>query len=373
MAKLDRILIVGGGIAGLTVAAALRKRGFDPELVERNTSWLALGAGIAMQPNAMRVLRTLGVAAAVENAGASIRRFVFCDQKGETLCAIDLEELWGDVGRVVCLERVELQDALLDAADGSRCRLGTWITSLKQADGGVSVEFNDGKGGDFDLVIGADGIASSVRQLALCSDAPNYGGQMVWRSLAPIHVDEIQFWLGDGCFFGLFPVSEERTYGFGYVAEPQRRHDPEHGRLKRLRDRFAGFGELVRAYLASLACDEQIHCSAIEWLELDRWHESHVVLIGDAAHASSPLMGQGGCLAIEDALVLAELLSSSENIENALDAYARRRRPRVDWVQSQSRVLGQSLLLPPELRNGVLLERGERMFKERYAPLTPPP
>jgi 2-polyprenyl-6-methoxyphenol hydroxylase-like FAD-dependent oxidoreductase len=373
MAKLGRILIVGGGIAGLTVAAALRQSGFDPQLVERNTSWLTVGAGIAMQPNAMRALRRLGVATAVENAGALIRRFVFRDQRGETLCAIDLDELWGDVGRVVCLERAKLQDALLGAADGVPCRLGTWITSLTQADRGVSVEFNDGKSGHYDLVIGADGIASSVRQLALSSVGPSYGGQMVWRSLAPIRAAEIQFWLGDGCFFGLFPVSDERTYGFGYTAEPQRRQDPVHGRLGRLRGRFAGFGELVSAYLASVESDDAIHCSAVEWLELDRWHEGHVVLIGDAAHASSPMMGQGGCLAIEDALVLAELLYSSESIENALEAYVRRRRPRVDWVQNQSRILGQSVLLPPAVRDGVLRERGERMFKERYAPLIPPP
>ena len=94
----------------------------------------------------------------------------------------------------------------------------------------------------------------------------------MWRSLAPIRQDtpdEVQFWLGDGCFFGLFPVSNKHTYGFGYINEPERRHDPALGRLTRLRERFAGFGGLVKAYLANLECDEQIHCAAIKSLELD--------------------------------------------------------------------------------------------------------
>jgi 2-polyprenyl-6-methoxyphenol hydroxylase-like FAD-dependent oxidoreductase len=110
--------------------------------------------------------------------------------------------------------------------------------------------------------------------------------------------------------------------------------------------------------LASVESDAQVHCSPIEWLQSDRWHDSRVVLIGDAAHASSPMMGQGGCMAIEDALVLAELLSTSDSIEGALDAYVARRRPRMDWVQQQSRIVGQSVMLPSDMRDGVLREGG---------------
>jgi 2-polyprenyl-6-methoxyphenol hydroxylase-like FAD-dependent oxidoreductase len=146
-----------------------------------------------------------------------------------------------------------------------------------------------------------------------------------------------------------------------------------HGRLRRLRERFSAFGGLVKAYLAKLECDEQIHCAAIESLELDHWQKGRVVLIGDAAHASSPMMGQGGCMAIEDATVLAELLKSAKSIEDALNAYVLRRRARVDWVQSQSSVLGQSVLLPPAVRDGVVWEKGAQAFQARYAPLLAEP
>jgi 2-polyprenyl-6-methoxyphenol hydroxylase-like FAD-dependent oxidoreductase len=372
MAKVERILIVGGGMAGLTAAIALRRHGFNPELIEREPTWQAVGAEIALKPNAMRVLIDIGVVAAVERVGAPLRRFKYCTPQGEVLAEIDLVELWKDVGRGVGVERTKLQEALLSEFKGARCRLGTWITALERKNGSVSVFFNDGRSEDYDLIIGADGIGSSVRSLALTEAAPSYTGQMGWRSLAPIRrdtPDDVQFWLGDGCFFGLFPVSNKDTYGFGYINEPERRHDPVQGRLTRLRERFAGFGGLVKAYLANLDSDEQIHCAAIESLELDYWHKGRVVLIGDAAHASSPMMGQGGCMAIEDAAVLAELLQSSKSVEDALDAYVLRRRARVDWVQRQSGLLGQSVLLPPAVRDGAVREKGAEAFRARYSPL----
>jgi len=368
-----RILIAGGGIAGLTAAAALHQRGFDAELIERNQDWGAVGAGIAVQPNGMRVLRKLGIGGAVVQAGAIVRHWLFRDQQGGLLCDTDLEALWGDVGPFIGVERAKLQDALLSGAAVHR-RLATSITALRQEGECVAVGFSDGTTGAYDLVIGADGISSTVRRLAIGTALPVYSGQMAWRSLAPIlpgQPTSVQFWLGDGCFFGLCPVGEGQTYGFGNVTQ-RRIHDTIRGRLQRLRERFAGFGDLVRDYLTALECDEQIHCGAIEWLELDRWHAGRVVLIGDAAHASSPMMGQGGCMAMEDALVLAEILHSTVDVESALDMFVARRTARVNWVQQESRAVGEALRLPPDTRNTILRERGERMLWHRFQPLTVP-
>src|SRR5207244_2919449 len=189
MSRLGPTLIVGGGIAGLTLATALHRRGLDAVVIERNTHWDPVGGGIAVQPNAMRVLQPLGI------------------------------------------------------------------------------------GSEYDRVVGADGIHSTVRQFAFGTATPIYGDQMVWRSVAPIcppESDAVQFWLGDGIFFGLCPVGGGRTYGFGNVTEP-RIHDLVEGRLKRLRDRFAAYGELIQNYLAALEHDEQIHCGPIEWLEVELW------------------------------------------------------------------------------------------------------
>jgi len=375
MADAERILIVGGGISGLSVAAALHTCGFTPELIERSDEWRALGAGIAMQPNGIRQLRRLGVATAVERVGTVIRSWDFCDEQGGVLSETDLTALWGDVGPFVGTARHELQRALLAAAAAIPSRLGTSIKSLTQDDGGVWVELSDGSAATYDLVIGADGVGSSVRALAFDAPPPVYGEQMVWRSLAPVRprgLTNLQFLLGDGCFFGLCPVGSDQTYGFGNVAGPPIR-DPAEGRLARLRERFANFGDIVHEYLGALDSAADIHCSAIEWLGEEHWCTGRVVLIGDAAHASSPMMGQGGSLAIEDAGVLAESLRAADTVEEALEAFVVRRQPRVRWVREQSRIAGESLRMPVSARNAVLRARGDEMMRQRFAPLIEAP
>ena len=370
----ERILIVGGGIGGLSLVAALRRYGFAPELIERSRSWRAVGAGIAVQPNGIRVLRELGVGEAIERAGTVIRHWDFCDDQGEVLCETDLEALWAGVGPFIGIARGRLQRALLDGAAGAALRAGTSITALSPEADSVRVELSDGSVGAYDLVVGADGIASTVRRLALDATPPAYGGQMVWRSLVPIRphgLTKLQFLLGEGCFFGLCPVGDGHTYGFGNVAGPRFR-DEAAGRLTRLRGRFASFGPVVQEYLAALESDDQIHCSAIEWVEQERWRGGRVVLIGDAAHASSPMMGQGGSLAVEDAWVLAESLYAADSVEHALDAYVVRREPRVEWVRQQSQAAGESLGLPVPARNAALRARGDDMMQHRFRPLTAP-
>ncbi len=142
---------------------------------------------------------------------------------------------------------------------------------------------------------------------------------------------------GERCFFGLVPVEDGRTYGFAGLAG-DRFDDPPAGRLERLRQQFGGFGGPVPAYLAALQRDEQIHFGPVEWVELGCWHSGRAVLIGDAAHAAPPHMAEGGAMAIEDALVLTQLLHGADG----LGRYQARRRPRVQWVQQQSRLAAKS-------------------------------
>jgi 2-polyprenyl-6-methoxyphenol hydroxylase-like FAD-dependent oxidoreductase len=163
-----------------------------------------------------------------------------------------------------------------------------------------------------------------------------------------------------------------RTYGFAYVVQPRFR-DPLEGRLERLRNRFAKFGRGVQDYLASLERDDQVICSTMEWMAFDKWHAGRVVLVGDAAHASSPLMGQGGCMAMEDACVLAEELRAAATVESALASYVSRRKPRVEWVQRQSMAIGESLTVAAAVRNAVVRERGNAGMQARFGPLVPAP
>jgi 2-polyprenyl-6-methoxyphenol hydroxylase-like FAD-dependent oxidoreductase len=371
MQKIETILIVGGGIGGLTVGRALLRQGFTVELVERSSAWRTEGGGIAIQPNGMRMLRTLGLSKAVEQAGAQLDHWYFCDEVGEVLSENDLEAVWGDVGPFIGIERTRLQQILVAGIEGIPHRLSTSIRSLTQDGDRVSVTFSDTSAGTYDLVVGADGILSNVRTLMLGIIVPNYTGAMAWRSIAPIRprgLTALQFLLGDDCFFGLCPVGDGHTYGFGNVTQ-QRIHEPVAGRLDRLRRRFAGFGEAVQEYLSALERDEQIHCAPVDWVAVDTWHCGSVVLIGDAAHASSPMMGQGGCMAIEDACVLAECLRRGVTLPEALEAYDLRRRSRVEWVHQQSQAVAQSFRVPSAARNDALRQYGKQMFRRRFTPL----
>jgi 2-polyprenyl-6-methoxyphenol hydroxylase-like FAD-dependent oxidoreductase len=375
MANIEMILVVGGGVAGLTTAAALHQHGFTTELVERQQTWQTLGAGFLVHGNGMRMLRSLGLGAGVENAGTVVRRWQFCDEQGNLLSETELDALWGDVGPCVGIERSKLQGALLPGVADLRCRLGTSVTSLEQDDRRVSVGFSCGSPGNYDLVVGADGIRSTVRALTLSTAAPSDLGAMNWRSVAPIRpagLSTLQIHLGEGCLFGLVPMGVGRTYGFAYVVQP-RFHDPLEGRLERLRHRFATFGGRVQEYLSSLDHDDQVICSAMEWMESEKWHSGRVVLVGDAAHASSPMMGQGGCMAMEDACTLADELRAAVTVESALASYVSRRKPRVKWVQQQSMALAEILTSPSASRNAALRERGKEAMQARFGPLVPAP
>jgi len=375
MAEIARILIVGGGIAGLTLATALHQLGLTAELVERNPAWQTAGAGIAVQPNGMAILRTLGLGTAVEQAGTVIAYWEYCDQQGAVLCETDLGALWGNTASFIGIERTKLHQILLASAAAVPARLGVSITSLIQDDDTVSVRYTDGSGADYDLVVGADGIGSTVRNLAFGAAPPVYAGQMSLRSVAPIRplgLSKIQMLLGEGCYFGLCPVGDGRTYAFANVMET-RFYDRLQGRLERLRQRFSGFGNIVQEYLAALESDEQIHASPIESIDQEQWQSGRVVLVGDAAHATPPMMAQGGCMAMEDAYVLADVLRSADSVKTALDTYIRRRTARVRWIQEKSRAVAESFGLPLAIRNATLRERGDQLFQERFRPLVAPP
>ena len=376
MARVGKILIVGGGIAGLTTAAALHRGGFTTELVERQQTWSVPGAGFVVHANGMRMLRALGLEADVVSAGTVVRNWQFYDAQGRLLSDTDLTDLWGKVGPCIGIVRPRLHSALRKGLTDVPCRLGTAVTSLTQDERGVTVVFSDGTDASYGLVVGADGIRSVVRTCMIGNTPPIYLGAMNWRSTAPIRPvgieNALQMHVDDGRIFGLVTMGSGSTYSFAISIEPQF-YDPVEGRLERLRARFAGFAPSAQEYLAALESDDQIMCSAMEWVPLKEVTKGRVVLVGDAAHASSPMLGQGGCMAMEDACVLAEELRSGATIEAALISFAKRRKPRVEWVQQQSIAVTQMQALPTGKRISMLRESGDRDTAAHFAALVPAP
>jgi len=305
-----------------------------------------------------------------------MRHLRYFDAAGTPLCETDLEALWENVGPCIGIERRMLLKILRERASGIPIRYGLSAAGFTHNNDWVRVQFSDGSCADYDLVIGADGIHSTVRAVAHGGPSPRYAGQVVWRSVidGTLHgLNGMHQVMGNGCFFGLLPVAGGRTYGFAGVDAPRPLEDPLEGRLVRLRAQFAALGGPVPEYLAGLQCDAELRYDTIEWLDCDQWAAGRVLVIGDAAHASPPHMGQGGCLAIEDGVVLAEVLRSAETLDDALQTFVERRRPRIEWVQEQSRAALRFWLQPPNKRDAALREQGDEAMRTRYTPLLAAP
>ena len=203
-----RILVVGAGIGGLGAARALRQRGLGADVVEREPAWTHTGAGIYLPGNATRALRALGLESAVAEGAAPIPYQRLCDHRGRLLADIDLTALWRDVGPCLALHRADLHEVLASHGDPIPVRRGVSLQQLSQRDDTVTVEFVDGTAGHYDLVIGADGIHSTVRRLAVGPDAVRPLGQLAWRFVTecPPEVTTWTVLLGRGVTFLAVPI-----------------------------------------------------------------------------------------------------------------------------------------------------------------------
>jgi 2-polyprenyl-6-methoxyphenol hydroxylase-like FAD-dependent oxidoreductase len=221
--------------------------------------------------------------------------------------------------------------------------LGTSVEHLELHDSHVDVRFTDGREGRYDLVIGADGLRSRVRELVFGDIAIAYAGYTCWRLVvkAPFDRADMREMWGRGKRFGIVPVGDDRVYCFAVANAPRGEADPMEGRLERFRARFADFGGQVPEILATLQRPEELIHNDLEEVPDGPWYRGRVVLVGDAAHAMTPNMGQGAAMALEDSAVLVELLGAGDPLPAALAAYVARRNDRVRWVQTQSRRIGR--------------------------------
>jgi len=339
----DGVLIVGGGIAGLATAAGLAKAGIPCEVVERAEAWAPVGAGIVLGVNAMRVMRRLGIDGEVAAAGARLGRGAITDHLGRRIGATDFALMEPEFGPTIALHRAALHEALLGATKDVPVSLGTSVEALEQHATGVDVRLTDGREQRYALVIGADGLRSRVRELLFGGDRIVYSGYTCWRLAveAPVEAVEMREMWGRGKRFGLVPIGSSRIYCFAVANAPRGEADPPEGRLERFRARFADFGGDVPAVLAALRAPEELIHNDLEELADGPWHEGSVGLIGDAAHAMTPNMGQGAAMALEDSMVLVELAREAGIGPAIWPRLHARRAARVRWVQTQSRRIGR--------------------------------
>jgi 2-polyprenyl-6-methoxyphenol hydroxylase-like FAD-dependent oxidoreductase len=345
------ILIVGGGIAGLALGASLTQRGIGCELIEREPIWTTTGAGITLYPNGIRALGSLGLADAVRNTGFPLDLVRTLNMRGE-LVTESPGESWPGIGPSVGIHRPELQAILVEAASRVNIRLGVKLERiLPQANptDPIVVEFSDGRTGHYEVVVGADGIRSSVRNACFTHSPPRYVGQTYWRgAISKRVVEQATLQMSPNRFVVLLPLNDDILYVAAqlHTKEPPPALPPDQW-LTGLLEAFDDFDGPAREAFAELG--EDLHFGGAQEIDRDEWRSGRVILIGDAAHACSPILAQGGSLAIEDAVVLADRLARAglaeassttrpepQTIDRALNEFVRRREPRTRWIREST-------------------------------------
>jgi 2-polyprenyl-6-methoxyphenol hydroxylase-like FAD-dependent oxidoreductase len=345
-----RIAIIGGGIGGLTAALALRQFGFEPTICEQAPELLEVGAAILMWPNAIRVLHRLGVAAAVRRHGAVLEQAIWLNQDGKQLNRFQLPK---SDEPAIALHRGELQQLLVDALPRKSIRLGCVFEKFEAGHKEMVVHFADGSSVGCDVLIGADGLHSRLRAQLLNDGQPVDRGYIAWRGVTP-HTPKsvppasaIEIY-GNGQRFGIGPLGWGKVGWWCSVnktadaastgtsagaranvsrSESSEDHDDTRKRLLKLFDGWCEpVSELIRATpLAALVCNPVFDRPPVR-----KWGIGPMTLLGDAIHPLTPNLGQGGCLAIEDAAVLARCLkkyashAQNENDPDPIQAALRR-------------------------------------------------
>ena len=327
------IAIIGGGIGGLSAALALRQSGFEAEVFEQAPALLDVGAAIALWPNALRVLDRLQLKEKILAQAGVMNKICWMDQRGWLINCVSIADRNYPA---VALHRADLQHTLLNALPASSVHLNETFTKYSLRNDKVVATFADGQSIEADFLIGADGIHSHVRAQLLNDKDPIDRGYTVWRGISPNIPDAIPTATaielhGRGRRFGIGPVGQGRV---GWWATANNPCDDD------LSSMFSGWYEPVQQLIEATPPATILKTGAFDRMPIQTWGEGRLTLLGDAIHPTTPNLGQGGCLAMEDAVVLAHCFERYGATEKALREYERRRYNRTARVSNYSRYYG---------------------------------
>ncbi len=347
MAVIDRALVIGGGVGGMSAALSLDRLGIRVRLVDIDPQWRAYGAGISVTGLSLRAFDDLGILDEVRahgHVGAGIR---LRGVDGSLIMEVPPPENPLPVQSSGGIMRPLLHEILQRKirASGVEVVLGVEPVDFTHDGGPVAVRFSDGSNDQFDLVVAADGINSKTR-LAMfpLAPAPRFTGQGCWRIVAdrPEGVDRTEMYLGGPVKLGLNPVSADKIYAFILEHVPHNPWYEEHEMLPHVAKLLAPFGGDIAQIRDNLGPESLVNYRPLEWQLLSRpWHRGRIVFIGDAAHATTPHMASGAGLAAEDGLVLAEEVARAGSVEQALTAFTERRFERARMVVENSVRVGE--------------------------------
>ena len=340
-----RVIIAGGGIGGLTLAIALLREGFNVEVYERVAELKEVGAAVTIFPNATNVLRALGILDPLLEhseivAGALIRR-----RDGARLTYLEMTTRLGVPGISLC--RPDVLKVLADNVPPDRVHLGRAVSRFEQRSDGVVVHFESGQSVQGDVLVGCDGLRSAVRDQQLGDGPPIYAGYTSWRGQTRLAAGKLKpgeagETMCAATRVGIWPVGHGLTSWWVGADEPERKSDEPEGRKAKLLRLCAGWHEPIEELIAG--CSDILKTDLYDRRPIRGWSRGRVTLLGDAAHPMTPNMGQGACMAIEDAMILARCLKTYRDVPTALARYEDVRFDRTKMVVEEARnqgVVGQ--------------------------------
>jgi 2-polyprenyl-6-methoxyphenol hydroxylase-like FAD-dependent oxidoreductase len=364
---MKKIMIIGGGIGGLCTAIALQQYGFGVSVYERMRKLGEVGAGLTLWLNAIKVLRKLGVADAVISAGSKLKRSQIRANTGETLFDARADEMETKYGEpAVAIHRADLHKILINALKPGTLYLNMNCAKFEQDDEKVTVYFENGESDTADLLIGADGIHSVVRKQMFPEIQLRYSGYTAWRGVVETENEAAlgltsESW-GMGARFGIVRVNKKRIYWFATHNQPIGEEATSEQKKSKLLGIFNKWHKPIVHLLDTTPAESILQNDICDIAPFTSWTKGRVTLLGDAAHPTSPNMGQGACMAIESAYVLARALAEEPDHKSALKRYENERYERTAWITNTSWLIGKG----GQVENPLLI--GLRNFIVKIAP-----
>jgi len=377
MERRKKFVIIGAGIGGLCAAIALQRSGMEAVVYEKTPSIRPVGAGLALGANAMKGLERLGIAQSVLNAGKRLEALAILDSKGRTVSVTDstlVEKRYGIDN--VAIQRSALHEIFVERLQERTLYLHKRCVAFEDRADGAAVKFEDGTTAEGDYVVAADGIHSTFRRALVPQSQIRYAGYTCWRAVidrSGLSLDPriaTETW-GPKGRFGVVPLANDKLYWFATAKAPAGDRAAAQAGIKEIAARFGGYHDPIPAVLAATPAESVIHNDISDIAPLKRLAFGRILLLGDAAHAATPNLGQGAGQAVEDAVALMHCVRTAASIPEAFQAYEKLRLNRTSEIIRMSRRVGMVAQIENavlgSLRNALLRKESESARLKRLA------